>query len=88
MKAVQTEHPSYAKGAENWWRDVIRRTALGAGGNEPGEFVSLMTVLSALTFIVAFSEIDAHLSEIVKKLMKRFSSREGYRAFDDAIPTR
>ena len=89
MKAVQKEHPSYAKGAENWWRDVIRRTALGAGGNERGEFVSLMTtVLSALTFIVAFSEIDAHLSEIVKKLMKRFSSREGYCAFDDAIPTR
>jgi hypothetical protein len=88
LKAVRKEHPSYAKGAENWWRDVIRRTALGAGGNERGEFVSLMTVLSVLTFIVAFSEIDAHLSEIVKKLMKRFSSREGYRAFDDAIPTR
>ncbi|KIM40179.1 hypothetical protein M413DRAFT_73692 [Hebeloma cylindrosporum] len=67
LKAVQKEHPSYDKGVENWWRDVIRRTALGAGGNE--------------------REIDAHLSEIAKKLIKRFSSREGYRAFDDAIPT-
>jgi len=89
LKAVQKEHPSYDKGAENWWRDVIRRTALGAGGNERSEYVSLIiTVLDALTFIVAFSEIDAHLSEIVRKLMKRFSSREGYCAFDDAIPTR
>jgi len=88
LKAVQKEHPSYGKGAENWWRDVIRRTALGAGGNERSELLSLIIVLETLTFIAAFSEIDAHLSEIVKKLMKRFSSREGYRAFDDAISTR
>jgi hypothetical protein len=88
LKAVQKKHPSYNKGAENWWRDVIRGTALGAGGNERGELESLMTVFSALTFIAVFSEVDLHLSEIVKKLMKRFSSKEGYCPFDDAIPTR
>ncbi|ESK97145.1 haloacid dehalogenase-like hydrolase domain containing 3 [Moniliophthora roreri MCA 2997] len=31
--------------------------------------------------------LDTSLSDIVTSLMKRFSSREGYRAFDDAIPT-
>jgi len=67
LKTVQEKHPSYDKGAENWWRDVIRRTALNSGGKE--------------------REVDVHLSEIVKQLMKRFSSREGYCSFDDAIPT-
>ncbi|KAF8967857.1 HAD-like domain-containing protein [Flammula alnicola] len=67
LKAVQKEHPSYNKGAENWWRDVIRRTAIGAGGNEQA--------------------LDANLTDIVGRLMKHFSSREGYKAFADAIPT-
>jgi hypothetical protein len=31
--------------------------------------------------------LDASLSEIVPRLMTRFSSKEGYRAFHDAIPT-
>ena len=33
------------------------------------------------------SALNENLSEIVKTLMARFSSKEGYRAFDDAIPT-
>ena len=33
------------------------------------------------------SALDENLSEIVKTLMARFSSKEGYKAFDDAIPT-
>lgn len=32
------------------------------------------------------SALDVSLSEIVQKLMKRFSSSEGYKAFEDAIP--
>ena len=36
LKEVQTEHPSYGKGAEQWWSDVIRRTAIGAGGSKHG----------------------------------------------------
>jgi len=31
--------------------------------------------------------LDASLSKIVSRLMTRFSSKEGYVAFDDAIPT-
>jgi hypothetical protein len=33
------------------------------------------------------SALDENLSDIVQTLMARFSSREGYKAFDDAIPT-
>ena len=31
--------------------------------------------------------LDENLSDIVETLMTRFSSREGYKAFDDAIST-
>ncbi|KAK7053366.1 hypothetical protein VNI00_003992 [Paramarasmius palmivorus] len=65
LKALQIENPAYEQGSQDWWGEVIRRTALGAGANRE----------------------DASLSDIVASLMKRFSSREGYRAFDDAIPT-
>ena len=33
------------------------------------------------------SALDENLSDIVKTLMARFSSKEGYKAFDDAIST-
>ena len=32
--------------------------------------------------------VQRHLDTIVPSLMKRFSSREGYRLFDDTLPTR
>ncbi|KAF8161176.1 HAD-like domain-containing protein [Crassisporium funariophilum] len=67
LKEVQTEHPSYKQGADKWWSDVIRRTALGAGASEDA--------------------LVASLPNIVGKLMAQFSSRKGYKAFDDAIPT-
>jgi len=67
LKQVQTEHPSYDKGAKQWWSDVIRRTAIGAGGNKHA--------------------LDQNLSEIVETLMVHFSSKEGYKAFEDAIST-
>ncbi|KAF9566685.1 HAD-like protein [Agrocybe pediades] len=67
LKAVQNEDQTYEQGAENWWRDVIRRTAIEAGANP--------------------SVLDKNLSTIVKILMRRFSSSEGYGAFEDAIPT-
>lgn len=31
--------------------------------------------------------LNTSLDEIVPRLLKRFSSREGYRAFQDALPT-
>ncbi|KAH9485461.1 Haloacid dehalogenase-like hydrolase domain-containing protein 3 [Psilocybe cubensis] len=67
LKCVQKEHPFYNKGAQNWWQDVIRRTAIGAGADEKA--------------------LDAHLAEITRKLMKRFSSDEGYKVFEDTLTT-
>ncbi|KAL1755665.1 HAD-like domain-containing protein [Schizophyllum commune] len=32
-------------------------------------------------------DVDKHLEEIVPRLLKVFSSREGYKAFDDALPS-
>ncbi|KAH9847634.1 HAD hydrolase subfamily IA REG-2-like protein [Lenzites betulinus] len=67
LKQVQHEQPAYRGGAHDWWADVIRRTAVGAGADP--------------------AAVDASLGEIVPRLLARFSSREGYRLFDDAIPT-
>ncbi|KAI0675043.1 HAD hydrolase subfamily IA REG-2-like protein [Trametes maxima] len=66
LKQVQREQPAYRGGAEDWWRDVIRRTALGTGADSKA--------------------VDASLGELVPRLLKRFSSREGYKLYDDALP--
>ena len=34
------------------------------------------------------SAVDSNIGEIVPRLLKRFSSREGYKLFDDTLPTR
>ncbi|EPQ57694.1 hypothetical protein GLOTRDRAFT_38464 [Gloeophyllum trabeum ATCC 11539] len=67
LKQLQVEKPVYENGAEGWWGEVIKRTAVGAGADP--------------------QTVDKSLPEIVPKLMKRFSSREGYKAFDDSLPT-
>ncbi|KAF9529407.1 HAD-like domain-containing protein [Crepidotus variabilis] len=67
LKAAQKHNPSYPKGADIWWQDVIRQTALSSGADPQA--------------------LDENLSIMVKKLLKRFSSRVGYSAFADAIPT-
>ncbi|KXN85365.1 Haloacid dehalogenase-like hydrolase domain-containing protein 3 [Leucoagaricus sp. SymC.cos] len=67
LKDVQVESPAYSQGADAWWGEVIRRTALGAGADE--------------------RVLDASIHKIVPTLLERFSSREGYTAFEDAIPT-
>lgn len=38
LKQLQAEKPAYqgGKGAEGWWTEVIKRTALGAGGDLQG----------------------------------------------------
>lgn len=36
LKEVQVESPAYVQGADVWWGEVIRRTALGAGADERG----------------------------------------------------
>jgi hypothetical protein len=86
LKEVQTEHPSYRKGAEQWWSDVIWRTAIGAGGSKHG-MVGTCGITDESLIGQWMSALDENLSEIVKTLMARFSSREGYKAFDDAIST-
>ncbi|PPQ97387.1 LOW QUALITY PROTEIN: hypothetical protein CVT26_006621 [Gymnopilus dilepis] len=86
LRAIQKKHPSYEKGARNWWREVIRRTAVDAGANEQRKALGLTTSSSPLTTQAANSPLNAHLDEIVDTLMTRFSSRAGYKAFDDAIP--
>ncbi|GJJ06109.1 hypothetical protein Clacol_000298 [Clathrus columnatus] len=67
LKDLQHEKPVYTGGAEDWWKDVIRRTALSAGGDP--------------------EKLENSLPLIVPRLMHRFSSSEGYKAFDDVIPT-
>ena len=36
LKELQTEKPAYHSGADDWWGEVIRRTALGAGADRIG----------------------------------------------------
>ncbi|EIN12034.1 HAD-like protein [Punctularia strigosozonata HHB-11173 SS5] len=67
LKELQTSKPLYESGAEGWWGEVIKRTALGAGANSKA--------------------VDASLPEIVPRLMKRFSSSEGYALFADTLST-
>ncbi|KAI0344604.1 HAD hydrolase subfamily IA REG-2-like protein [Trametopsis cervina] len=66
LRQLQTEKPAYKSGADAWWGEVIRSTAIGAGA-EP-------------------SIVDKHLGDIVPRLLLRFSSKEGYRLFDDSLP--
>lgn len=37
LKQVQKEKPAYESGAEGWWGEVIKRTAIGAGADPQGE---------------------------------------------------
>jgi hypothetical protein len=68
LKQLQREKPAYTSGATQWWAEVIRRTAIGAGADS--------------------LRVDSSLERIVPELMHRFSSREGYRLFDDTLSTR
>lgn len=42
LKQLQTEKPAYQGegGAHAWWSEVIRRTAVGAGADSQGMFIS------------------------------------------------
>ncbi|KAF9648579.1 HAD hydrolase subfamily IA REG-2-like protein, partial [Thelephora ganbajun] len=67
LRQVQIERPVYASGAPEWWGEVIRRTALGAGADP--------------------TLVDRSMDAIIPALLGRFSSEEGYKLFDDAMPT-
>ena len=36
LKELQTDKPAYQSGADAWWSEVIRRTAIGAGADPNG----------------------------------------------------
>jgi len=42
LKQVQIERPAYASGAPDWWGEVIKRTALGAGADPTRECHNLI----------------------------------------------
>ncbi|KAG1716631.1 hypothetical protein ID866_509 [Astraeus odoratus] len=68
LKRIQKDKPAYqgCSGAQGWWSEVIKGTAIGAGAHPQA--------------------VEASLDEIVPRLMKRFSSKEGYKLFNDARP--
>lgn len=37
LSKVQKEKPAYESGAEDWWGEVIKLTAVGAGADPQGE---------------------------------------------------
>lgn len=37
LKELQIDKPAYQSGADGWWAEVIRRTAVGAGADPSGE---------------------------------------------------
>lgn len=76
----------FAGGAEAWWRDVIRRTAVGAGAHPQGKrgCGPVICVLGTACRLA----VDASLTAIVPRLMQRFSGSKGYKYFDDVVPTR
>jgi len=66
LKEVQTEHPSYRKGAEQWWSDVIRRTAIGAGGSKHG-----MAGSYGISDDSLIGQRIQHWMKIYRRLLKR-----------------
>ena len=83
---MQLERPVYEKGVEGFWGEIIRRTAVGAGAEATG-------IIGILTLIIRHSlyflqVVKNSLSEITPRLLKAFGSKEGYRLFDDVLPTR
>jgi len=68
LKQMQQDKPAYQgqSGAQGWWSEVIKGTAIGAGAD--------------------LKAVEASLSQIVPKLLDLFSSKEGYKLFDDTLP--
>lgn len=46
LKQVQTEKPAYESGAEGWWGEVIKRTAIGAGADPQCKWIYVASVAS------------------------------------------
>lgn len=90
LKQLQTEKPAYHgyNGAQGWWEEVIKRTAIGAGADSQGSYKHPLFYSRLQSTSTSSSAVNSSLHEIVPRLMARFSSREGYKLFDDSIPVR
>ncbi|CAE6479255.1 unnamed protein product [Rhizoctonia solani] len=92
LREVQQERPAYGNdktgtvgndAVKSWWKDVIRRTALGAGADP--QSTSLRLANNRLSGSIA--ETDAHLDDAVTELLHIFSSKKGYKLTEGALQT-
>jgi hypothetical protein len=90
LKELQTQRPAYRGegGAEGWWAEVIKKTAVGAGGNPQGACSSCCPFSENADTLSLRIAVNTSLPQMVSQLMARFSSREGYQLFDDVVPAR
>lgn len=89
LSQAQKDKPAYRGqlGAHGWWSEVIKRTAIGAGADPQGMVFHTENAW-AVIHDRSRAAVEAALDEIVSRLMHRFSSSEGYKLFDDALPVR
>lgn len=88
LKEVQKEKPAFQDGAQGWWKEVIRRTAIGAGADSQGSPSVTQECTSENGDVRHDVAVNHSLGEITTRLIHRFRSREGYKLFDDSLPTR
>lgn len=89
LKQIQSEKPVYQSGAEDWWGEVIKRTAVGAGAEPQGWFTfNTSYKLKPENLCHRFAVVEQSLGEIVPRLLHRFASKEGYKMFDDSFSCR
>ncbi|KDN49664.1 hypothetical protein RSAG8_01729, partial [Rhizoctonia solani AG-8 WAC10335] len=75
--------PVETDAVRSWWKEVIRRTALGAGADPQ----SMRLKLANNRLSGAIMETDRHLDDAVTELLHIFSSKEGYKLIDGALQT-
>ncbi|KAJ1304811.1 hypothetical protein OPQ81_005946 [Rhizoctonia solani] len=87
LREVQQERPAYANGktepvegdaVRSWWKEVVRKTALGAGADP--QKMSLKSTSDV-------TETDKHLDDAVTELLHIFSSKEGYKLSEGVLQT-
>lgn len=84
---VQHIHKVLKRGGVRWLGELLlvqeRKSEVSKGFWFCERWLNLRSSNTVLLLLV----LDASIHQIVPALMKRFSSREGYAAFEDAIPT-
>ena len=86
IKQLQGEKPAYQHGADKWWGEVIRRTAVGAGADPSGALTPMLDERCRVSDHDGVeTAVERSLDQVVPRLLERFSSKEGYRLFDDSL---